>query len=116
MVNNQSKQIIDVARQFTVQPWGRYEKDDIERSAEVFRKEFLVPALKAGVPFVVELSNSNRYNSSFLEEAFGGLVRSEGFISKDILAIMEVRHTLLPSIVDEIIDYIKSAVPLKEGD
>ena len=106
------KFVIDVAQDFSPQPWGRYLSDDGDRSAEAFRKKFLVPALHKGEPFLVDLSGSNRFSSSFLEEAFGGLVRTEGFSSSD-LDIMELKHSLLPSIVDEIRDYIKRAEELK---
>ncbi len=98
--------IIDVAKEFSAKPFGRYEADS-DRSAEAFRKKFLIPALQAGKPFVVDLSGSNRYSSSFLEEAFGGLIR-EG-IAKDKLSLMTVKHDLLPSIVEEVQIYIDRA-------
>lgn len=97
---------IDVARDFSAKPFGRYIADS-DRSAEAFRRNFLVPALMKGKPFTVDLSGSNRYSSSFLEEAFGGLVR-DGF-SKEKLNLMTVKHDLLPSIVDEITYYIERA-------
>lgn len=100
--------IIDVAKDFTPKPYGRYLADDDERSAEVFRRDFLVPAINKKERFLVDLSGSNRYGSSFLEEAFGGLVREEGF-SKEQLKIMEFKHDLLPSIVEEIHYYIDEA-------
>jgi hypothetical protein len=99
--------VIDVAKDFTHKPYGRYTDDDVQRSAEVFRNDFLIPAIKAGKPFIVDLSGSNRFSSSFLEEAFGGLVR-EGYSSAQ-LSLIEVKHDLLPSIVEEVKFYIEQA-------
>lgn len=98
--------IIDVAKEFSAKPFGRY-KQDSDRSAEEFRTKFLIPALKAGKPFTVDLSGSNRYSSSFLEEAFGGLIRDG--ISKEQLNLMTIKHDLLPSIVEEIKYYFDRA-------
>lgn len=105
-MNSNEILVIDVAKDFSPKPFGRYEVDS-DRSAEAFRKKFLIPALNAGAPFIVDLSGSNRYSSSFLEEAFGGLIR-EGFTPHQ-LGLMSVKHDLLPSIVDEIKFYIERA-------
>lgn len=103
---------IDVAKDFSPQPWGRYIKDDPKRSAEAFRTIHLVPALKRMENFTVDLSGSNRFSSSFLEEAFGGLIRAEGFTVED-LKRMEVKHSLLPSVVEEVDFYIERAAANK---
>ena len=106
-MKSDERYVIDVAKDFTPKPYGRYVADDAERSAEVFRRNFLIPAFEKKKPFVVDLSGSNRYGSSFLEEAFGGLVR-DGVHESD-LELMEVKHDLLPSIVEEIKFYIDRA-------
>lgn len=48
-------------------------------SGEGFRDKFLVEPLKRGKKVIVELDDTAGYGSSFLEEAFGGLVRVGGF-------------------------------------
>jgi len=72
---------INVATDFSDDPFGRYTEDG-DYNATAFRKEFLVPALnslKDGEKLTVDFSNvSTGLGSSFVEEAFGGLVR-EGF-------------------------------------
>lgn len=68
---------IQVAREFSRHPAGRFEKDG-PYSGESFRRKFLVPHLRNGEAITVDLDGARGYGSSFLEEAFGGLIR-EGF-------------------------------------
>jgi hypothetical protein len=59
-------------------PGGRYASDG-DFSGEWFRDEILVPALTSAIErsdvLTVELAGTSGYGSSFLEEAFGGLIR-----------------------------------------
>lgn len=66
---------IDISKDFSDVPAGRY-KNDGPNSGEQFRKEFLVPALQTDEKVEVLLDGAEGYGSSFLEEAFGGLVRN----------------------------------------
>lgn len=70
---------IAIATDFTRYPGPRYRKDG-SFSGEQFREEVLVPALhkaeQHGNTVIVLLDGVAGYGSSFLEEAFGGLVRS----------------------------------------
>lgn len=59
---------------FSENPSGRYTTDG-PNSGERFRNEVLVPALKTGMGITVSLDGALGFGSSFLEEAFGGLVR-----------------------------------------
>jgi hypothetical protein len=65
---------INIASQFSRTPGGRYYTDG-PASGEQFREERLIPALQKSGTVVVELDGARGYPSSFLEEAFGGLVR-----------------------------------------
>jgi len=71
-------QTIVIASDFTRYPGPRYRKDG-PFSGEQFRDELLVPALRrverGGGNVIVELDGVAGYGSSFLEEAFGGLLR-----------------------------------------
>ena len=89
-------------------PAGRY-YDDGPYPGEKFRKEFLVPALKAGGNVLVDLDGTMGYGSSFLEEAFGGLVRDEGFAVDDLKRRLRIRSTSDPSLVTEVWKYITDA-------
>ena len=94
---------IDVANEFSRKPFGRLRSDG-DFSAEVFREDWLLPALQEYDKVIVDLSGSNLYGSSFLEEAFGGLTET---VSQDELrSKLVIKHDLLPSIVEEAEMYI----------
>jgi len=73
MVTNQTT-TIDIARDFSPVPAGRHASDG-DYSGEHFRKSVLRPALDKYSTVEVILDNTEGFGSSFLEEAFGGLVR-----------------------------------------
>jgi hypothetical protein len=99
---------INIARQFSRYPAGRYAKDG-PFTGEIFRNKYLIPALNAKEEHViVEFDGTRGLASSFLEEAFGGLVR-EGFDKETLLSRLELRSTD-ESIPIEIREYINEAV------
>ena len=66
---------IDIAKDFSAYPAGR-ERSDGPNSAERFRDDILAPALRENSMVTVTLSGGIRgLPASFLDEAFGGLVR-----------------------------------------
>jgi len=67
--------MISVLNNFSSNPSGRYYTDG-PNSGERFRNELLLPALKGNTEVTVDLDGALGYGSSFLEEAFGGLVRA----------------------------------------
>lgn len=95
---------ISIAREFSRYPAGRVRSDG-PFSGEAFRDGWLIPILKSDDRAVIDLDGVRGYGSSFLEEAFGGLVR-EGFRVDQILSAFEF-HSSDQSIVDEIKDYIE---------
>ncbi|WP_174275556.1 STAS-like domain-containing protein [uncultured Sphingomonas sp.] len=94
--------MINVAKQFSRAPAGRYISDG-PNSGERFRDQYLVPALKTNGELTLELDGTRGYGSSFLEEAFGGLVRV-GFAAVDLAKRIKFR-TNDPSLVAEIESY-----------
>ncbi|WP_066827628.1 STAS-like domain-containing protein [Sphingomonas mali] len=100
--------VIDVAADFTRFPGGRYKSDGIF-SGERFREECLVPALDRGAKVVIKLDGTMGYGSSFLEEAFGGVVRSGRFTPQELQDRL-VLETSDPSLYDEIVEYLTSAI------
>lgn len=68
--------LITIATDFSETPYGRYRVDGPE-SGEVFRDDFLIPALKRGAVELV-IDGLDGLPSSFWEEALGGLIR-KGF-------------------------------------
>lgn len=99
--------LINVARGFTRFPSGRFKRNG-STSGEAFREDFLEPPLKEGQSISVELDGTIGYGSSFLEEAFGGLVRSLKISPSDL----EVKLKLVsedPALLEEIFGYIEDA-------
>jgi hypothetical protein len=88
--------IIDLASVFSPYPSGRFE-DDSAFNGERFRNQILEPALSEamahGDKVIVNIDGVRSFGSSFLEEAFAGLVRLRKFGRKDILDILEIRCT-----------------------
>lgn len=66
--------VINIAAEFSKTPAGRYLTDG-PFSGELFREQVLLPALQSNLPVTVNLDGTLGYGSSFLEEAFGGLIR-----------------------------------------
>lgn len=61
--------------EFTKYPIGRKQKDG-NNSGEEFREKYLIPELSIKNPVTVDLDGTLGYGSSFLDEAFGGLLRT----------------------------------------
>ncbi len=71
-------QVIDIAKDFSRFPGGRYISDG-PGSGQEFREKHLVPALRSSDVVVVRLDGAAGYAASFLEEAFGGAVLELGY-------------------------------------
>ena len=95
---------INVAEEFSEYPIGRF-RTDSKVSAERFRDDILIPALKKYDHVTVDLSGTIFYGSSFLEETFAGLLR-HGFNKEEIAKRLTIKHDKLPSIVEEVNTYI----------
>ena len=82
---------LNIAKEFSPVPIGRY-KDDGDKSGEVFRDKFLYPkiseAQKKNEKLEVDFTGMYGLSSSFLEEAFGGLVREYNLNPDDLLDII----------------------------
>jgi hypothetical protein len=84
--------------------------DEGEFSGEAFYNEVLLPkyqeAIEKKIKLVIDLDGTYGYGTSFLEESFGGLVRS-GF--KDVLQNIEIVSDEEDYLIDDIKKYIKEA-------
>ena len=84
---------ITIAKDFSPVPSGRY-RDDGPASGEGFREDYLIPAIEKarskGERLEVVFDGLEGVSASFLEEAFGGLVRNCGFTSKELHRELEV--------------------------
>lgn len=98
--------LISIAKEFSRYPAGRYATDG-PYSGETFREKLLIPAFDSGATVIVDLEGARGYGSSFLEEAFGGMVR-KGFAADDVLKRITFRSED-DSLVQEIREYIQQA-------
>jgi hypothetical protein len=82
---------ISIAKDFSEVPLGRYPTDG-KFSGERFREEFLKPALQKD-EVTVNIDGTEGYGSSFLDEAFGGLVRKGYYTEADLGSRLAIECT-----------------------
>ena len=85
---------IAVAKDFNKFPGGRYPKHG-EGNGQEFREKFLLPHLSKGKKVEVVFDDAAGFPASFLEEAFGGLIRA-GLA----LQVVEELLTIVPEDAD----------------
>ncbi|MBJ2225721.1 STAS-like domain-containing protein [Pseudomonas carnis] len=101
---------INVVNDFSKKPYGRYPNEG--DCGQDFRQKLLVPALNAHQKVHVVLDGYNRYGRSFLDEAFGGLIREEGFKWADLKSRLTYTHSKVKSIeslIEERLDAARTA-------
>ena len=104
---------ISIALSFSKAPAGRYYTDG-PYSGQKFRTEVLFPALENSEKVEVDLDGTLGYGSSFLEEAFGGLIRECGLTLDQInskLTIVSTRRLYL----NRITKYLNDAEAIRLG-
>ncbi|MFL9994324.1 STAS-like domain-containing protein [Paraburkholderia sediminicola] len=104
---------IVLAKQFSRYPAGRYLGDG-PFSGELFRNRFLSPALRQKEHISIDLDGARGYGSSFLEEAFGGLVR-EGYSAQEIRDHVDLISSDI-SLLAEIWEYISDAEEVRRSN
>ena len=107
--------LIRVADRFPF-PAGRH-RDDGPQSGEAFREDVLVPALREADVLVLDLDGIPGLPSSFLDEAFGGLVRINQFLSGELerrleFRVLTPRMRIYPEIIQSKITGGRSPIPL----
>ena len=101
-----------IAKDFSDVPAGRYRSDG-PFSGERFRDDVLIPALRRDQTVEVWLDGVEGFGSSFLEEAFGGLVRKGEFPYDDLIQQLSIKANdeSLGSFIEEIKGYISAENP-----
>ncbi|MFT4929850.1 MAG: hypothetical protein ACI8WB_005985 [Phenylobacterium sp.] len=95
--------------EFDPKPYGRY-PDDGEGCGQNYREKILAPALRQHDKVHVDLTGYNRYGRSFLDEAFGGLIRESHFSGDEVNNKLTYSHDLLQSLITVIDDRIDAAI------
>ena len=100
--------MIHIAVEYSRYPGGRHISGG-PFSGEDFREKFLIPLWKKNERVIIELDGTRGYGSSFLEEAFGGMVRAGYIKNDDDIGRLDLR-TEDDFLKLEIKDYIQDAI------
>ncbi|NOI60891.1 STAS-like domain-containing protein [Vibrio coralliilyticus] len=98
---------INIIKDFHPKPYGRYEEDG--PGAGVYFRKQLVQELKENDHVEVVLTGYNRYGRSFIDEAFGGLIRENGYTKAQLEKKLTYVHADVKSIEELIKDRIEAA-------
>ncbi|PHS24249.1 MAG: hypothetical protein COA84_09680 [Robiginitomaculum sp.] len=101
---------INVAADYSPTPLGRHSKHG-NYSGQRFRDELLIPALNKYDRLIIDFDGVAGLPSSFLEEAFGGLVRKRVITAQKFFSRVEI-HATNPSLSlasDRIFRYMEAA-------
>ncbi len=104
--------IISVARDFSPHPGPRFKRQG-PYSGELFRK-LLVEALGRHQQITVDLDGTSGFGSSFLDEAFGGLVSEEGFSRDELQRRLFIKSDEDETYRAEVLESIALAEPKRE--
>lgn len=109
---------ISIAKDFSRIPGARFPKEG-NYSGEEFRKNVLLPKLKEAiekkVKLQVVLDGTAGLGTSFLEEAFGGLIRIDNISYSDIQSTLVLVSEEDEDYIEEINQYIKEAYEQKNN-
>ena len=102
---------LSIANDFSKTPGVRYPEEG-EFSGQQFREDFLEPKVDEAISkednLERDLDGTSGLGPSFLEEAFGGLIR-EGYDYGQLMSIFIFKSDEVPYYVDDIKKYLKEA-------
>lgn len=102
MIESATMTTIRVAKDFSATPGGRYRRHG-PYSGEEFREVILLPRVRAAQAqnqrVVVDFDGVAGIPSSFLEEAFGGLIRVLGHAIEGVIEIRTTDPSLRPYVL-----------------
>jgi len=103
---------LSVARDFSTSPGPRYISEG-DFSGELFRRDVLGPCVKKALDedhmLTVDLDGTAGYGTSFLEEAFGGLIRVDGFALNELRTHIKIKSDEEPYLIEDIWNYMEDA-------
>ena len=106
---------INIGKDFSMDPSGRFYSDNSGASGEQFREEILMPLLrklgKREKVLIILDDGPESYGSSFLTEAFAGVVKYGYMEAQPLLDALEFLYTDsdYEFFVKKIADYIREA-------
>lgn len=108
---------INICEEYTDAPGGRYESQG-RFSGEDFRKKILKPrfieASNKNEKLFIDFDGGYGYGSSFLEEAFGGLIRElkeeHNLAYKKAFDIIEIKSEDEPGLIARVIEYMNDEI------
>jgi hypothetical protein len=108
--------LYNIGTEFCDTPAGRFKETDGDFTGQHFREDVLLKLinnLKENEKLTIKIDDVEGYGSSFLEEAFGGIVRKKHKSSQDFLNILEIIYEDddFEFFKKRIIEYIKKAKP-----
>lgn len=105
-------QRLKISTDFSDIPGPRYINEGAY-SGEKFRQELLFPKLKEAIDngsiLVIDFDGTQGYGTSFLEEAFGGLIRDNHLLYDDIIKHISIISIEEPYLKDDVMEYLKDA-------
>lgn len=99
---------IDVANDFSPKPFGRYPVHG-RFNGQRFRVDFLESPLLNGDTLFVDIDGVAALSSSFLDEAFAGLVRQGIVPAEQFFTRVTIKSDRDPSYIDDIRLYVSEA-------
>lgn len=103
---------ISIAKDFSIIPGARFPEEG-DFSGQDFRRKLLLPKLKEAINsndfLYVILDGTAGLGTSFLEEAFGGLIREDNISYESIKSHLRFVSDEDPEYIDEIYEYIEDA-------
>lgn len=106
-MNLNNEFVFRFAHEFTDIPIGRFRTDG-DLSAEVFRDDILIPLLANHNKVILDLNGVFGFGSSFLDEAFCGIIRRKLYTVDELLTKLEIICDDDPMTVRQIHKYLNN--------
>ena len=110
---------ISIAKDFSRIPGARFPQEG-DHSGQEFRTQILLPKLREAISckdkLCVILDGTAGLGTSFLEEAFGGLIRVDNIPYQQIMDTLDLVSDEDEDYKDEIFQYLKDAYEQKSNN
>lgn len=107
-----ANRVFSIKDDFSETPGAR-SRDEGDYSGEQLREEYLRPLMNAALEDkdvrIIDLDGTHGYLTSFLEEAFGGLIRVDKFRLSDINRLFSIKSEEEPYLLEDINEYLQDA-------